>query len=222
MLRRWLPHLTLAGVLTLGLLAWGSLSFRGANRWVALVTKGMWLDRLEELRPMDVAIVPGVLFRNGKPQALLEERLRLARELFRAGKVKRIHLSGDEEGKGHEVSGMRKWLIDRGVSPAAITTDPLGVRTLATMARASHVFDIRTAIICTQRLFAPRSLFLARAAGIDAVAYVPTATTHPVSSAETTEHMKVVLAFFEHYALGETQNASPARATAIAALLRGS
>ena len=118
-----------------------------------------------------VAIVPGArVFEDGTPSHALADRLHAALELYRAGRVQKILVSGDHgSGIYDEVNAMHAWLLDRGVSPEAIYLDHAGFRTLDTMFRASEVFKVRRAVICTQRFHLPRSVFLARAAGIDAV-----------------------------------------------------
>jgi SanA protein len=167
----------------------------------------------------DVAIVPGNVFRNGRPNRLLEERLWLALGLYQAGRVGAFFVSGDEARAGHEASGMRQWLVDRGVPGSRVMVDELGIRTLATMARAAHVFGIRSAIVCTQRWAAPRALFLAHGAGMDAIAFVP--PSKAPSSFGGAENLKIALAFVERYVLGRTSTVAAGTATvAMTALLR--
>lgn len=121
-----------------------------------------------------VAIVPGArVHKDGSPYQALEDRLLAANELFHAGRVSRILVSGDHATDGYdEVHGMRAWLLAQGVPSDAIYLDHAGLRTLDTMVRASEVFGVQRAVVCTQRFHLPRSLYLARAAGIDAVGLV--------------------------------------------------
>ncbi len=63
---------------------------------------------------------------------------------------------------------MAVWLQQHGVPKEAIVIDPAGRRTAATMANAAAL-GIRSALIATQAFHLPRSLYLARGAGIDAV-----------------------------------------------------
>lgn len=63
---------------------------------------------------------------------------------------------------------MAVWLERHGVPKDAIVIDPVGRRTAATMANAAAL-GIRSALIATQGYHLPRSLYLARGAGIDAV-----------------------------------------------------
>jgi vancomycin permeability regulator SanA len=208
-LRRWFPQIALSAVFAAGAIAWGALSLRGVNEWVFSITKGMLSEDIRELGPHDFAIVPGSMFRDNQPNLALKERLNLALDLYRAGRVKAILVSGDELRAGHEASGMRQWLLDRGVPASQVYSDPLGTRTLETMVRAARVFGVRSAIVCTQRLHAPRSLFLAHGSGIDAVALVPPSSARRWVAAEQAEPWKITLAFVEHYVLRKTAGSLP-------------
>ncbi len=119
----------------------------------------------------DVAIVLGAgLNGPGVPGPVLVDRLQLALDLHRSGKVQKILVSGDNDGRGlDEVNPMRRWLLDRGVPSADVYMDHAGFRTHDTMRRAAHVFEVRSAIVCTQSFHLARSVYLARGAGIDAV-----------------------------------------------------
>lgn len=118
-----------------------------------------------------VAIVPGAgVFPDGTPSPILEDRLACARDLLRAGKVQDVLVSGDHEARSYDETGaMRRWLLAAGVPEARIKLDHSGFRTLDTMARAARVYGVQSAVICSQRVYLGRALFLARAFGIDAV-----------------------------------------------------
>jgi vancomycin permeability regulator SanA len=115
----------------------------------------------------DVAIVPGTFAHRGRPGATLSARLEAALAALQLGRVRAILVSGDEA--AGEVSAMRDWLEQRGVPAAQILVDPEGTRTIETMRNAAFKFRITTAIVCTQSVSMPRTLFLAESAGIDAV-----------------------------------------------------
>ncbi|WP_437970706.1 ElyC/SanA/YdcF family protein [Sorangium sp. So ce260] len=120
-----------------------------------------------------VAIVPGALvWPDGTPSAVLEDRLAAALALYGAGKVQRILVSGDHGRVGYdEPNAMRAWLVRRGVPSEDVFMDHAGLRTLDTMQRAARVFGVRDAVVCTQEFHLPRALYLARAAGFPAVGY---------------------------------------------------
>lgn len=121
----------------------------------------------------DVALVLGTGPRVGRFQnPFFEARMDAAAKLWRAGKVRHLLLSGDNGRRDYdEPTAMRDALIGRGVAATALTLDYAGFRTLDSMERARQVFSLRQVIIVTDGWHQPRALFLARAAGLDAVGF---------------------------------------------------
>lgn len=100
-------------------------------------------------------------------------RIRAAAELFKAGKVKAIVVSGDNSTKYYnETSKMQKDLIKAGVPSQYITLDPLGVRTLDSVVRAEAIFDLKDYIIVSQKFHLERALFLAKAKGQKVLGFI--------------------------------------------------
>ena len=126
---------------------------------------------VDEVPPRFAAIVPGCrVYPDGAPSAMLADRLAAALALYRAGKVKKILVSGDHGAPEYdEVAAMRRWLEDRGAKGEDVFQDHAGFRTRDTMVRAAAVFGVEGAVVCTQEFHLARSVFLARRAGIDAV-----------------------------------------------------
>lgn len=118
-----------------------------------------------------VAIVPGArVYASGNPSPVLEDRLATALELYRRGAVRRILVTGDNGAATYdEVTVMKRWLVAHGVPDEHVVRDHAGFRTLDSMVRAVKVFQVRHAVVVTQRFHMARSLFLARDAGLDAV-----------------------------------------------------
>ncbi len=145
-----------------------------ANAWVVRSTRASIYEKPSEARASHVVIVPGAgIYRPGQPTPALEDRLTCALELYRMGKASKILVSGDNSTRHYdEVSTMRQWLIARGAAPADVVRDHAGFRTHDTMQRASVLFGVKESTICTQRFHVYRAVFLAREAGIDAVAVV--------------------------------------------------
>lgn len=125
---------------------------------------------IDELDPAPVAIVLGAGVRaDGTPSNALEDRLAQAVELHRAGKAKKLLLSGDHGAARYdETSSMRRWVLDRGVPPEDVFCDHAGFSTYDTMARARRVFGVTRAIVVTQRFHLARSIYTAEALGIEA------------------------------------------------------
>lgn len=158
----------------------GVLSAFAIASIAALLGPGLFVERSAapfvfatagEVPARPVAIVPGArVDGRGRPTPILEDRLRCALDLYRAGRVERILASGDHGTPGYdEPNAMGRWLVRRGVRSADVYLDHAGVRTLDTMERAARVFEVRAAVVCTQRFHVHRAVFLARRAGIDAV-----------------------------------------------------
>lgn len=135
-------------------------------------TAGPFLRSTSDEVRAPVAIVLGAsVRRDGTPSPQLEERLAAGLSLLTSGRVERILVSGARNGPYDEAGPMRRWLIQQGVGPALITEDHAGYRTLDTMERAARVYGVRHAVVCTQPFHLPRSIFLARRAGIEVVGW---------------------------------------------------
>ncbi len=99
-------------------------------------------------------------------------RINAAAELYKAGKVKKLIVSGDNHTKEYdEPTAMRRALIKKGVPASAIVMDYAGLRTLDSVVRAKEVFGQDKLTIISQRFHNERAICLARHYGIDAVGY---------------------------------------------------
>jgi SanA protein len=105
------------GIASAGLGATTMLLAGGSVAWVAADSSPFRRPDVDAAPPSDVAIVLGAsVYASGRPSAVVEDRLATALALFRAGKVRKILVSGDH---GHvsydEVNAMRRWLASAGV-----------------------------------------------------------------------------------------------------------
>lgn len=106
---------------------------------------------------------------DGKPSAMLEDRVRAAAQLYKDGRVDKILASGDHGRPNYdEVNAMRAELVRLGVPDRVIFTDHAGFATLDSVVRARKVFDVQSAIIVTQPFHMARALWLAHRAGLKA------------------------------------------------------
>src|SRR5688572_31867373 len=96
-----------------------------ASWWIARQTRALVYREAARVPSRYVAIVPGArVTREGEPFPSLEDRLAAALELYRAGKVRRILVSGDHRAEGYdEVNGMAQWLRARGVDEGDVFLD---------------------------------------------------------------------------------------------------
>jgi SanA protein len=117
-----------------------------------------------------VAIVFGAgLTRSGIPSPVLQDRVSAAAQLYFAGKVKKLLMSGDNRFIDYNEPGaMKQAALRLGVPEADIVLDYAGRRTYDTCYRARAIFGVRQAVVVTQRFHLPRALLLCNAMGISA------------------------------------------------------
>jgi SanA protein len=126
-------------------------------------------ERQSALRDADTIIVLGAGVGPDGVSQVLADRLDTALALYRAGRGKRLLLTGDGASPFYdETAAMKKYLAARGVPDEAMILDAGGVDTFSSMMRAREVYGVERAIVVTQAFHLPRAVWLARATGIDA------------------------------------------------------
>lgn len=118
-----------------------------------------------------VALVFGAgLTRDGRPTAVLYDRVAAAVALYQSGKVDTLLMSGDNRVETYnEPAAMRQAAIDLGVPSAAIVLDHAGRRTYDSCYRAKAIFGVTDVVLVTQTFHLPRALFLCDQLGLNAV-----------------------------------------------------
>jgi len=150
------------------------LLFIAWSNWhIAQSGKGRIHTDLADVPVSDVAVVLGTTpGTKSKPNVFFDVRIDAGAELFLAGKVKGVVVSGDHSLTTYnETEVMKRELIARGVPAAAITKDDAGLRTLDSVVRSRKVFGLRNPIFVSQDWHLERTLFLADAHGYEAQAY---------------------------------------------------
>lgn len=171
-----------------------------ANWWITRTTREHIVTNRTALPANDVALVLGTSPKlgNGGTNPFFEGRMTTAAEIYRAGKVRHLLVSGDNGRKTYdEPTAMRDALIARGVPSKAITLDYAGFRTLDSMARAKAVFGLRRFTIVTDDFHQPRAVFLACSLGLDVVGFpsqhVPYRWSKKARSREVASRVKACL-----------------------------
>jgi SanA protein len=99
-------------------------------------------------------------------------RMQAAYQLFKAGKVQYLLVSGDNHTKGYdEPSDMLEALIALGVPDSCIFLDYAGFRTLDSVVRCNEVFGEDSITIISQEFHNQRALFIANKNKIQAIAF---------------------------------------------------
>ncbi|MFG2426697.1 vancomycin high temperature exclusion protein [Streptomyces sp. NPDC048590] len=116
-----------------------------------------------------VAVVFGAGLWDGRPSPYLAHRLDAAAELYRAGKVRVVLVTGDNSRVEYdEPDAMRAYLTARGVPDGRIVSDYAGFDTWDSCVRARRVFGVERAVLVSQGFHIRRAIALCRSAGIDA------------------------------------------------------
>ncbi|MGQ9667209.1 MAG: SanA/YdcF family protein [Anaerolineae bacterium] len=126
---------------------------------------------MEKVPARPVAIVLGAgLERDGRPSPVLADRVRTAVALYRAGKARKLLVTGDNRFAWYnEPAAMGQYAEALGVPARDIVYDYAGRRTYDSCYRARHIFGITEAVVVTQEFHLPRAVYLCRQMGIDAV-----------------------------------------------------
>lgn len=170
------------------------------NVWVVMRANGRIYHMVSELPSYPVALVLGT-----SPNAFFHNRMRSVASLYRAGKVKKIIVSGDNgTSQYNEPVQMRKTLVALGVPTQDIVLDHAGFRTLDSVLRAKMVFGQSKIIVVSQKFHVQRAIFIARAHGIDAIGYVAPdpASDTMMANVMFREYFARVKAWLDCYILG--------------------
>ncbi len=121
-----------------------------------------------------VAVVFGAgLRRDGSPTLILRDRVNKAVELYNAGKVEKLLMSGDNRFVDYnEPAAMRAYAIELGVPDKDIVLDYAGRRTYDTCYRARVIFGLEDVILVTQGFHMPRAVFTCNQIGLKAIGVV--------------------------------------------------
>ena len=124
-------------------------------------------------KPQDVphaqaALVLGAqVYKDGRPSIMLADRVNAAADLYDAGKVDKLLLSGDHSRLDYdEVGTMKRMLLARGIPAQDIFEDHAGFDTWDSAQRARRVFNVQSAVVVTQKFHMARALYDARRAGL--------------------------------------------------------
>ncbi len=164
--RRRLRRLLLLGLATA---LTGAATTAGAALYTHRASSGH-VFAAEGVPTAPVALVLGAqVYPNGSPSPYLKARLDLAKQLYDAGKVRAILVSGDNgTHRYNEPDAMRRYLIAAGVPQRQVVADYAGFDTYASCRRADRVFGVRELIVVTQTYHLPRAVTTCRALGLDA------------------------------------------------------
>jgi len=164
------PRLTRRRVVVLGVVVGAALLVVVPPLVIAGVTRAHLHSGTDGVGRRPVALVLGAgVDAQGNPSGFLAERLQIAAELYRSGRVRALLMSGDHSRTDYdEVGAMAARAQELGVPASAIVQDHAGFDTYSSCYRARSVWGISRAVVVTQPFHLTRAVWTCRALGIDA------------------------------------------------------
>jgi SanA protein len=105
---------------------------------------------------------------NGRENLYFRYRIDAAADLWNAGKIKTLIVSGDNQSHAYnEPEKMHRALVKRGIPEDRIVRDYAGFRTLDSVVRAKEIFGADRILFISQRFQTERAIYLARAKDIE-------------------------------------------------------
>lgn len=144
-----------------------------ANWKIEKDTKDFVFDDVNDVPAQRVALVLGTAKNIGnRPNIYFTNRIKAAADLYKAGKVEKFLVSGDNSRKEYnEPEDMRNALVEAGVPDSIIHFDYAGLRTLDSVVRANKIFGQDAFIIVSQKFHNQRAIFLAQYYGYEVYGY---------------------------------------------------
>ena len=156
------------------LAAIGFLSVYLANERINRAYENQVTSNIQKLPNSKAGLVLGTskTLANGSTNYYFKYRIDAAEELYKAGKVKYLIVSGDNSQKHYnEPEDMQKELISRGIPKEHIFMDFAGFRTLDSVVRAKEIFSQDSLIIVSQKFHNERAVYIAEHFGMNAYGY---------------------------------------------------
>lgn len=128
------------------------------------------LDKLKAFGADCILVLGAGIEDDETPTPMLKDRLDLGIELYKKGTAPKLLLSGDNGQINHnEIHVMLNYAKNAGVPEEDIFCDHAGFSTYESMYRADSIFEIKRAIVVTQKYHEYRSIYIGQALGLDVV-----------------------------------------------------
>jgi len=125
---------------------------------------------VEQVPPQKAAVIFGALvYSDGRLSPMLADRVQTGVDLYRAGRVKKLLLTGGRKLGVDEAMAMRSYALIQGIPSSSIIVDNESPRSIISCYRARNVYGIQSTIVVTQGFHMTRTLILCHFVGINAV-----------------------------------------------------
>lgn len=127
------------------------------------------VQEIPEKTDITYIMVLGCGISNGKPSAMLEDRLVTALEVAEMLPDSKLILTGNNSGESYnEVGVMKEYCTEKGFSEKRIICDDYGFSTGESVTNLKKTFGVKKVIIVTQKYHLYRALHIAKQYGIEA------------------------------------------------------
>ena len=143
------------------------------NSWIIRSTKSQLYSDVNKIPYHKVGLLLGTNKEaHGRDNLFFLYRINAACELFKAGKIKKIIVSGDNHIESYdEPTDMKNALMEKGIPDSCIILDFAGFRTFDSVIRCREVFGQNDFTIISQDFHNERAVFIANKNGMDVVAF---------------------------------------------------
>ena len=150
----------------------GLAAILSVNYYVKSSTKKYIHYSLKRFPKNDVGIIFGAGINGDQPSKYLKDRLDAGILLWKAKRINKILLSGDNGREEYdELTVMKNYCFNHGVDTTKIFIDYAGFDTYSTMYRAKHIFKIKKATLISQKYHLNRAIYIGQKLGIKSVGY---------------------------------------------------
>lgn len=144
------------------------------NYAVESQAKGKLFNSVDDIPSNKVGLVLGTakLLANGNKNLYFIYRINAVVELYKAGKIDYVLVSGDNGSKTYdEPTDFQEALIKKGIPKSKIYLDYAGFRTLDSVVRAQKIFGQTKLTFISQEFHNERAVYIAHKKGINAIGY---------------------------------------------------
>lgn len=129
---------------------------------------------LKDVPETEAALILGAkVFSDGRLSSIMKDRADSGLELYKAGKVKKLLVSGDHGTKNYdEVNTVKDYLLSRGLRADDLFLDHAGFDTYDSLYRARDIFQLKSVIVVTQKFHQPRALYIGKSLNLEVYGYI--------------------------------------------------
>lgn len=164
---RWKKVVMYSFLMSVFIVCWSNFS-------VYYESKDFISEDISELPPVKTGLLLGTSrnLRSGSENAYFFNRIDACVQLYEAGKIKNVLISGDNGSKDYnEPEDMKKELVARGIPEKHIFLDYAGFDTYDSVLRAWKIFGQKSFIVISQHFHNQRAVYIARRFGLNAYGY---------------------------------------------------